>query len=115
MCVVSTVSCQSTTAPREQGLGELTGVKQSGLANIASIFSVFLFLDIFTDLVPLLDSFIDILREGFSVDESAPARCGLQPSFLVDHFAPGNGDHWDSMTLHALKDVVVHSLVVRLG
>lgn len=39
----------------------------------------------------------------------------LQPPILIDHFASGDGDDRDTVALHALEDVVVHSLVVGLG
>ncbi len=63
----------------------------------------------------MLDSFVNIFREGFSVDEFAVPRRHLQLPFLIDHFASGDGDDRDTVALHALKDVVVHSLVVGLG
>lgn len=68
-----------------------------------------------TDLLPLLYSFIDKFREGFPVDEFAVPLRHLQPSILIHHFAPGDGDHRDTVALHALEDVVVDSLVMRLG
>lgn len=68
-----------------------------------------------TDLLPLLDAFINEFREGFSVDEFAMPLCCLQSPILIDHFAPGDGDDRDAVALHALEDVVVHSLVVSLG
>ena len=49
------------------------------------------------------------------MDESAVARWHLQAAFLIDNFASGDGDDWDAVALHALKDVVIHSLVMGLG
>lgn len=69
----------------------------------------------FPDLIPLLNPLVDEFGEGLSVDESAVAGQHLQQALLVDHFASGDGRHGDAVTLHALKDVVVHSLVVRLS
>lgn len=68
-----------------------------------------------TDLLSLLDSFVNELRERFPVEESAMAWGHVQLPFFIDHFASGDGDDRDTMALHALKDVVVHSLVVGLG
>lgn len=68
-----------------------------------------------TDLLPLLDSFVNKLREGFSVDEFAVACRHVQLPLLVDHFASGDGDDRHAVALHALEDVVVHSLVVSLS
>lgn len=67
----------------------------------------------FTDLIPLVNPLVNEFREGFSVDESAVARRHLQLTLLVDHSASGDGHHGDAVALHALEDVVVHSLVVR--
>lgn len=68
-----------------------------------------------TDLPSLLDSFVNELRERFPVDERAVARGHVQLPVFVDHFASGDGDDRDAVALHALEDVVVHSLVVGLG
>lgn len=68
-----------------------------------------------TDLIPLPDSLVHILREGLPVDESSVSRRHRQPSLLIDHFAPRDGDDGDAVALHALEDVVVHGLMVGLS
>lgn len=68
-----------------------------------------------TDLVPLLDSFVNKLREGFPGDESSGPWGHLQLPVLIHHPASGDGEDGDAVALHALKDVVVYSLVVCFG
>lgn len=69
----------------------------------------------FPDLIPLVNPLVDKLGEGLSVDESAMAWRHLQLTLLVDHFTSWDGHHRDAVALHALKDVVVHSLVMGLS
>lgn len=49
------------------------------------------------------------------MDESAVSWRHLQLALLVDHLTPGDSDYGHTVALHALEDVVVHRLVVRLG
>lgn len=72
-------------------------------------------LDGWADLLPLLDPLVNELGEGFSVDESAVSLRHPQLPLLVDHLAPGDGDDWHTVALHALEDVVVQRLVVGFG
>ena len=76
---------------------------------------MFSFMNHLTDLLPLSDSFVNKLRERLSMDEFAMSWGHRQLPFLIDHFASGDGDNRDAVALHALEDVVVHSLVVGLG
>lgn len=66
-----------------------------------------------TDLFPLVDPFVDELCVGLSGDKAALSWLGLQLTSLIDHLPSGDGHHGNTVAFHALKDVVIHSLVVR--
>lgn len=68
-----------------------------------------------THLVSLPDPFVNEVRERSSVNEPSLTRWDVELPVLINHFPSGDGDYGDAVALHALKDVVVHGLVVGLG
>lgn len=68
-----------------------------------------------TNLLSLIHPLVHKLGEGLPGNESTLSRTGQNFSILICHLSPGDGHHGNTVAHHALKDVVVHGLMVSFG